>query len=380
MIDLLTELGRQYRHIREEHDREAPRGATRRRLEQDMNRLAERFERTLDQWVPDEDLRERWRAYLYRGAEQPDEPRFSVPPLFRGRTEAGAMLEIRPAADDGYDLLLDGALADHHEIPWHLDPEQIAPIQIGQWTCEEEFTAPDEAIAALDTFLSQPGANPPAAWTQVLLEDGLIDTEFALTPRGARALAKEPQPEAGVSAKLANFCVLLANTARARVLTLASARPEGESTLSALEEVADQRNPAARARDNERFSDTRPGIRREGSHGPRHGVNDRREGNRQDSERQFMQSVVDETMAIWSRFPTCKIIVVANAQTLGLLRPVLARRVREPYEVIEFPRDLTQLAPAAVHDALAKAGHLPARGRRPPILPMRTPNPWQEGR
>ena len=377
-VERLAELGREYHRVRDDHDRESPRGATRRRLRQDMQRITERFERLLTHWVSDQKLRDEWQAYLYHGADQPQEPRMSVPPLFRGQSEAGALVEILAAPDGGYDIFVDGSRALHHEIPWHLEPEHIDPVQIREWTCHETFAAPDEAVAALETFLAQPGTDPPWAWAPALFEDGLIDLDFCLTPRGARRLGAQA-PEIREGGKRANFCVVLASRARARVLTLASSTSEGQPTLAALQEAADTSNPQERARDSEQFSDTRPGLRREGGHAPRHAVSDRRQSHRRDDVLQFFQVVVDEAAQIWRAFDTCKIVIVASPPMLGLLRGVMAHRMNgpSPYDLVEFPRDLTHLGAPAVHDALARAGLLPPRGRRPPLKPMRTPNPWQ---
>src|SRR5690606_15730835 len=170
----------------------------------------------------------------------------------------------------------------------------------------------------------------------------------------------------------------LVNAARARILTLASTTPLGRPTLATLDEAADTVNPASRARDGERLSDTRPGLRREGPHGPRHGVSDRRDAHRDETERRFVESVADEAAEVWSRFHACTIVLVAAPQALGLLRPAVARHLRgqTPYEVVELPRELTKLAAPALHDALAGAGVLPPPGRLPPIKPLPAPNPW----
>jgi protein required for attachment to host cells len=379
-MEALRNFAREYRQVREQHERESPQGATRRRLKQDMDRIAHSYERLLGQWVTDDDLRQAWRDHLYRGGVVPNRPQLAVPPLFRGRTDSGARVEIMAAPDGGYDLLNDGSLAEHHEIPWHLDPERIDPVQIGAWTCEEVFSAPEEAVAALDEFLTQPTASPPWRWAQVLYEDGLVDADFGLTPRGARRLRAGQEPAPQPSQEQTNVCVVLANSARGRILTLVGAGSGIDAPAARLLDAADVNNPAARARDSERFSDSRPGLRREGNHGPRHGVSDRRDRNRDDADRQFAQQVVAEAARIWSQFPAARIIVSAGPQMLGVLRPVLEKLPNStPNKVIEFPRDLTQLPAAAVHDALARAGYLPARERRPPLTPMRTPNPWQQG-
>jgi hypothetical protein len=68
---------------------------------------------------------------------------------------------------------------------------------------------------------------------------------------------------------------------------------------------------------------------------------------------------------VWKSHPACHVVVVAGPKMLGNLRPAIARRRNgSPVEVHELDRELTQLAPAALHDALAGAELLPPRGRR----------------
>lgn len=364
----LTQLGDEYRHVRDAHEQENAGGATRRRLEQDMHRIVERFERLLERWVHEDELRAAWRSYLYDGADLPDGPELAPPPLFRGRTDAGALIEIYVADDGGYDLLFDGAHVKHHEIPWHLDPELIDPVQIGEWSCHEIFAAPDRAIAALEEFFAS-DVPPPWSWVETLYEDGLIDADFGLTPRGARRLSRgKPRTSAGEGR---NYCVIVADGGRARILTLTQTLPPRPGRLDRLQLVADVSNQENRARDSEQFANTRPGLRREGPHGPRHAVSDRRESHRREAVRQFAKLVVDEAARAWDQFETCRIVVVAPPQMLGLLRPVIAQELSgpSPHDVVELARDLTQLGVPAVHDALARAELVPERGRLPPMVP-----------
>lgn len=376
-IEKLAELGQRYRHVQVEHERETPRGSTRRRLRQDMTRIVAQFDGLLERWVPDTDERAAWRAYLHGDDRRPATAPLAPPPLFRGHTNAGALIEVRAADDGGYDVLVDGARSEHHTLPWELEPERIEPIQVGPWSCVESFHAPDRAVTALREAHAQPGSTPPWRWARQLFEDGLIDADFAVTARGARCLRRGAH-HAPTGGRFGNYCVLLANAGRARVLALADERTDEGTTR--LTEVADTRDPASRARDSERFSDTRPGLRRGGQHGPRHGVSDRRQAHRRESERRFAESVAEHAARAGRAYASCTMVVVAGPQMLGQLRTALARHLRDSsgIEVVELARDLTPLAAPAVHDALARAGILPPPGRRRPVKPMRTPNPWAE--
>ena len=362
--ELLAQLGVEYHRVQQNHARAAPASATRRRIESDLERIAQRFERVLSHWSAEEDeeLRATWRKHLYEGGPAPKGPDVRPPRLFVGETDGGARIEIRPASDGGHDIVVDGTLAEHTATRWRLPPDAREPFQIGPHRCREAFEAPQEAIRALQRFVATSEALPPWRWARELFEDGLIDSEFGLTQRGRRALAATEEP-AATGAQQSSYCVIAADAGRARILTLDVGSADEQATH--LIEVADLTNPARRTRDSDLFSDTRPGLRREGAHGPRHAVDDGRDRQRDESDKKFAELVADQAEVAWSNFAACHIVVVAPPRMLGILRPVVARHQTGATrcEVDELDRDLCRLAPPALHDALAEAGLLPARGR-----------------
>jgi len=367
-LDLLRRLGDEYRHVEQEHHREPPsRGATRNRLAAQMQELEVQFERILGEWTTDDRLREAWREFLHGRSPAPDEPHVAVPPLFKGRTDAGSHVEIRPVAD-GYDILVDGARSDHSSVPWHLDPDTRGPVRIGELSCKETFDAPAAAMAALSEFLADP-AKPPWQWARELLEDGLIDPELALTPRGRRWLDRA-RTVARLPARARNSCVLVADAARARVLTLeVDAESIGPAT-SELVEVVKLTNPMMRTLDSAAVSDSGSG-RRGGARTPLHSTPDHRDHRRRDLERHFAARVAEEAAAVWQRYPSCELVVVAPPVMLGLLRPAIERHIRAKDRITlhDVASDHTKLSAPKLHDLLAEAGLLPTRGRRPPIVP-----------
>ena len=367
-LDLLRKLGDAYRHVEQEHSREPPsRGATRNRLAVEMRELEAHFERILGEWTTDDTLREAWREFLRGRAPAPDEPRVTLPPLFKGRTDAGSLVDIR-RAPDGYDIFIDGARSDHSNVPWHLDPDTRGPVRIGEHPCEETFDAPPAAIAALTEFLAG-RADPPWQWARELLEDGLVDPELALTPRGRRCLDRA-QPSAQPAPRARNFCVLVADAARARVLTLEIDAASIGTATSELVELVKLTNPMARALDASTVSDSGSG-RRGGAATPLHSTSDHRDHRRRELERHFAGLVVEEAAAVWRRYPSCELVVVAPPVMLGLLRPTIKRHIRAKDHVAihEVASDHTKLTAPKLHDLLAESGLLPSRGRRAPIVP-----------
>ena len=358
--DVLRELGSEYRHVENQHAREPAHSTYRRRLARQMDDLAVHFERLLDEWVDDEGLRRRWRAYLRGRDAAPDEPTIPVPPLFRGRNDAGALVEVIPRGD-GHDIVVDGALHDRDSLPWELDPDMREPIWVGDMSCEEVFVVPEEAVRALADFTAG-RAPPPWRWVRALVEDGLVDLHFAVTPRGARRLHRTP--ELAPPPRARNLCVVVADAVRARVFVL-----DG-TELPRLVEVAELTNPLARARDRELVSQVRPAAR-EAPFMPRGDTSDHRDVRRREADRHFAARIAEEASAVWRGYPRCEVIVAAGPAMLGLLRPALAHAVRTSgCSVRELARELTKLTPSALHDQLAAQALLPPRGRAAPLQPI----------
>jgi hypothetical protein len=184
----LDALARYYHHLRNEHERSQPESSTRRRLEDQLLEVRERIERLLEEWIPDEDLREEWRDYLRNRRREPSEPPAIRPLVFQGRSEAGSIVEVR-RKDDELQVEVDGSLLERIAAEKDLSVSTPAlRFRLNGTEFEETFTASPEALRALSDFLDQ-GGSPPWEHASELLADGLIDVHFDLTPRGRRALA-----------------------------------------------------------------------------------------------------------------------------------------------------------------------------------------------
>lgn len=185
----LDALARHYDHLQVEHQNAQPESSPRRHLEGSLLRVRERFDRVLEEWVREEDLRQAWRAYLDHHGPEPSGPPTIEPVVFRGRSEVtGAIVEIRGRADD-LRVEVDGVLVERVEAQKDFaGTETLAHFRLNENDYEEIFAVSDEALEALAAFL-EGGESPPWEHASELLADGLIDVHFALTPRGHRALA-----------------------------------------------------------------------------------------------------------------------------------------------------------------------------------------------
>lgn len=186
----LDALARHYHHLQVEHQNAQPESSARRRLEDKLLQVRERFDRVLRGWVPGEELRESWRAYLEHHGPEPDGPPAIQPIVFRGTSEVtGSVAEIRGSGDE-LRVEVDGALIERVAAEKDFaSTEPVVRYRLNGNEYDEIFVASDEALKALAEFRDR-GESPPWEHASELLADGLIDVHFALTPRGHRALAR----------------------------------------------------------------------------------------------------------------------------------------------------------------------------------------------
>jgi hypothetical protein len=186
----LEALVRHYHHLQNEHQRAAVESSTRRRIEERLLDVRERFDRLLEEWVPEDELRHAWWEHLHNRAPAPSGPPAIRPLLFRGVTDAGSVVEVRGQKDEELEVRVDGTLAER--VAAQKDLSSVTPplsFSVDGIEAHETFTASADALDALADFLDDNGRPPPWDHASELLADGLIDTHFAVTPRGRRALA-----------------------------------------------------------------------------------------------------------------------------------------------------------------------------------------------
>ena len=162
----------------------------RRRIEPRLLSVREQFERLVEEWVPDDDLQQAWREHLRNRAPAPSEPPSIRPLAFRGISDAGSVAEVLGKPDEELAVVIDGSLAERIVAAKDLASKHpFLGLRLDDIEFLETFTASDDALEAVEDFLAE-GESPPWEYAPELLADGLIDTHFALTPRGRRALAR----------------------------------------------------------------------------------------------------------------------------------------------------------------------------------------------
>ena len=186
----LLALVHQYQHLHNEIERSNLESSPRRELEHKLRDVRERFDRLLDEWVPDETAREEWRDHIHGRRPAPDEPAGIDPLVFQGLTDAGSIVQVRGETDE-YGVWVDGSLQER--IAARKDLSVATPNLHFRWDGKEiaeTFNASDEALSALADYLDSQDRSPPWEYASELFADGLIEVHFDLAPRGHRALAR----------------------------------------------------------------------------------------------------------------------------------------------------------------------------------------------
>lgn len=190
--EMLQALARSYRRLQSDAKHEGAKSSERQHLEERLVDVRNRFERLLVEWVPQDRARKAWNAYLDKGRGAPGKPTAVRPLVFRGVSEFGAMIEVRRAGGGDLDVDIDGALAERLDAAHELDDtEPHLRFRLDGTAYLETFEVSLDALDALADFVE--GGAPPWDAAPGLLADGLIDSHFALTPRGRRALSARPR-------------------------------------------------------------------------------------------------------------------------------------------------------------------------------------------
>jgi hypothetical protein len=153
--------------------------------------VRDRFDRLLEEWVPEEELRRAWVEHIHSRAPMPDAPPGVRPLVFAGVAEVtGSTLEIRGGYGEELEVRIDGALVER--LVGEKDfaaPTPPLRFRLDGVDYTETFSVSPEALDALDGFLDDNFRPPPWDHARVLLADGIVDVTFAVTSRGRRALA-----------------------------------------------------------------------------------------------------------------------------------------------------------------------------------------------
>ncbi len=175
---------------------------------------------------------------------------------------------------------------------------------------------------------------------------------------------------------MAEYSVLVAEMAKAQIYTLESSEsPEVENSPYLVERKA-LANTEHKASDSQVWTDTRRGAQKQHQGGqragqpsgiPHHNYDEHREDNQRRITRDFASEVVAELKRVSESNNARQVVICAEKQMLGFLRPELEALPGDKLKITEVPKDLTGLKPQELHKKLADDGLLPAQ-RKPQIM------------
>lgn len=150
--------------------------------------------------------------------------------------------------------------------------------------------------------------------------------------------------------------VAVVDASHARVFALARDTSAGTTRLVP---VAELEQPERRTVPSEKFSDTRPGIRR--AKGTAHGVDDHRDSNIEAHDKSFARDVAKDLASRAAAPEIAVLVLAASPRMLGMLRPAVD--AIEDIAVRDIAANVAQRTVTEIHDFLSAKDLLPPRGR-----------------
>jgi len=170
---------------------------------------------------------------------------------------------------------------------------------------------------------------------------------------------------------MSEYCVIAAELAKARIFTLESSDAPEVERSPYLVECKTLANPDHKARESEIWSDTRRGAQREHQGGqaasiPHHNYDEHRDKREHRANREFAKDIVADLNQVIHDKNVSRLILCAESQMLGVLRPELDALPSDKVTLTEVDKDLAHLEPQELQSRLAEDGLLP-RAKRPSI-------------
>lgn len=156
-----------------------------------------------------------------------------------------------------------------------------------------------------------------------------------------------------------NYCVVVADSSRARLFTLEAPEPgaggpnlvERESLLNPEHEVAGQ----------DKYSSTRTGTNANPHQGPGHSYDDHRRAQEAEHERRFARQVAQRACTLAHTSRATHVVIAAGPVMLGLVRNALELPPQPPITVHELVKDFSKFNVNDLHQQLAALHVLPPR-------------------
>jgi protein required for attachment to host cells len=154
-------------------------------------------------------------------------------------------------------------------------------------------------------------------------------------------------------------CIIVADTGRARFITVEVPEDPAVEGGARLVEHEDLVNPAADVPEREMFSD-----RRSRSHaspnGASHALDDHRDNHRLELDRRYARRVADEARRFAARAQASRLLIVAEPRMLGALRREFQGEPLRNVAIEEIGENLSRRRLDEIQGILASNGAVPA--------------------
>ncbi|MFQ5936366.1 MAG: host attachment protein [Acidiferrobacterales bacterium] len=160
---------------------------------------------------------------------------------------------------------------------------------------------------------------------------------------------------------MSDYCIVVADGARARLFTLEPASSPDTEGGPNLMERKDLVNPEQQVHSGRLWSDVKTGRNRAPGGGQAHGYDDHRTQHVEEFRRRFARAVAQETAQLARTCHASHVVLVAQKRMLGFLRAELEALLKNGVAVRAVAKDLSKLTPHEVHRYLARARLLPRR-------------------
>jgi protein required for attachment to host cells len=158
---------------------------------------------------------------------------------------------------------------------------------------------------------------------------------------------------------MARTCIIVADSARARLITLEIPQEPEVDGGARLREHRDLVNPVADVPERSQFSD-RSGRGHASPKGAAHALDDHRDAHRAELERRFARRLGDEARLFVAAEGATRLLIVAEPRMLGALREHINGTLSAQVEVEELGENLSRHPLQQIQEILARRGAVPA--------------------
>ncbi|BAZ40943.1 hypothetical protein NIES4101_69050 [Calothrix sp. NIES-4101] len=163
---------------------------------------------------------------------------------------------------------------------------------------------------------------------------------------------------------MSKYLVSVIDGAKARFLTLEPIDNRLDESECHLIEHKGLLNSTKELQGKELWTNTKTG-RNQGAGSQAHAYDDGRENHLNEYGRRFARAIADEIIELTQRHSIHKLVLVAESQTLGVLRESVIHSLPSSLNIEVLAKDLCKLKPLEIHEYLAAKNLLPAHRSAP---------------